>query len=178
MRVRPAATSDAAAVADIYAPYVTGSAVTFETDAPSAEEMARRIAEGGDLYPWLVAEGEDGLLGYAYACAFRSRPAYRFAVETTVYLRPGEGGCGLGSALYRPLIETLEAQGFTQAIAAITLPNAASVALHERFGFARAGTYARIGWKMDEWRDVGLWQRHLAAPAMPPREPLKLSELG
>lgn len=178
MNVRPAAREDAAAVAALYAPYVTGTAVTFETEPPSAEAMLSRIVEGSDLYPWLVAEDENGLAGYAYACAFRSRPAYRFAVETTVYVRAGAAGRGIGTALYRPLLATLEAQGFTQAIAAITLPNEPSVRLHERLGFVPAGTYSRVGWKMDEWRDVSLWQRPLAAPAIPPREPLRLSELG
>ena len=179
MRIRAAAASDAAAIAAIYAPFVTDSAVTFENRPPTADEMRLRIAEVEGVYPWLVAEDEDAsLLGYAYACAFRSRPAYRFAVETTVYVRAGAHGRGVGAALYGPLIATLEAQGYTQAIAAITLPNPASVALHERCGFARAGTYAQVGWKLDEWRDVGLWQRPLARPAAPPREPLKLSELA
>ena len=177
MKIRPAGLDDAGAIAAIYAPYVIGSAISFENEPPAAAEMCRRIAEGGGLYPWLAAEDASGLVGYAYACAFRTRPAYRFAVETSVYVREGEGGRGIGAALYRPLLATLEAQGFTQAIAAITLPNDASVRLHERFGFARAGTYSQVGWKLGGWRDVGLWQRPLAAAATPPREPLPLAEL-
>jgi phosphinothricin acetyltransferase len=170
MRVRPAHEEDAAAVADIYRPYVAGSPVSFETEPPDASEMARRMA--GDLYPWLVAEEEGGgLAGYAYAAAFRTRPAYRFAVETTVYVRAGAHRRGTGAALYAPLLASLERQGFTQAIAAITLPNEASVRLHERFGFSRAGTYAQVGWKLGSWHDVGLWQRALAEAADPPAEP-------
>ena len=178
MKLRAATPGDAAAIAHIYAPYVAGSAVSFETEPPDAAEVGRRMAAGGDLYPWLAAEAEDGTLaGYAYACAFRPRPAYRFTVETSVYLRPGAEGQGLGERLYRPLIEMLAAQGFTQAIAAIALPNEASVRLHERLGFRPAGTYAKVGWKLGEWRDVGLWQRPLASPAAPPQEPRPWKEI-
>lgn len=174
MRIRPAAVSDAAAIADIYAHYVRETAITFDTDAPPADEMAERIAAGARGFPWLVAEEEAAILGYAYAAVFRARRAYRFAVETTVYLRPGSEGRGLGAALYRPLLETLEEQGFTQAIAAVTLPNEASVRLHERLGFVHAGTYAQVGWKLGQWLDVGLWQRSLARAAIPPQEPRPL----
>lgn len=173
MRIRRAAASDAAAIADIYAHYVRETVITFDTDAPSAAEMAERIS-GGGLYPWLVAEEDGALLGYAYAAAFRTRPAYRFSVETTVYLRLGSGGRGIGSALYVPLLETLEAQGFTQAIAVIALPNEASVRLHERLGFVHAGTYAQVGWKLGQWLDVGLWQRPLGRAESPPEEPRPL----
>jgi L-amino acid N-acyltransferase YncA len=170
MRVRPAREEDAAAIADIYRPYVADSPVSFETEPPDAAEMARRMA--GDLYPWLVAEEEaGGLAGYAYAAAFRTRFAYRFAVETTIYVRAGAHGRGIGAALYAPLLATLERQGFTQAIAAITLPNQASVRLHELFGFRRAGTYEQVGWKLGRWHDVGLWQRPLAEAGNPPAEP-------
>jgi phosphinothricin acetyltransferase len=134
--------------------------------------MEARIRAGGALYPWIVGEAEDGtLLGYAYAARFRDRPAYRFTVETSVYLRSGAGGRGLGRRLYEPLLASLEGQGFTRAIAAITLPNAASVRLHERLGFAPAGVYRQVGWKLGEWHDVGLWQRPLAPQASPPAEP-------
>lgn len=179
MRLRPATPGDAAAVASIYAPYVTGSVVSFETDPPDARAMRARIEAGGDLYPWFVAEEEEeAVLGYAYACAFRPRPAYRFTVETSVYLAAHAQGRGLASQLYGLLIGTLEAQGFAQAIAAITLPNPASVRLHERHGFVRAGTYEKVGWKMGGWHDVGLWQRPLASPATPPAEPLPFARIN
>jgi L-amino acid N-acyltransferase YncA len=173
MKLRAATVGDAAALCELYGPYVSGSAISFETEPPDEAEMRRRIADGGGAYPWLVAEDEGGaILGYAYATAFRSRPAYRFAVETTVYVRSGEHGRGIGARLYAPLLEALEAQGFTQAVAAITLPNEASVKLHERFGFRRAGTYRQVGYKLGAWHDVGLWQRPLATPHDPPNEPL------
>lgn len=172
MKPRAATPDDAAAIADIYAPFVTGSAVSFETDPPDTEAMRARIEAGGDLYPWIVGEAEDGsLLGYAYAARFRDRPAYRFTVETSVYLRADAGGRGLGRRLYEPLLAMLDAQGFTQAIAAITLPNEASVRLHERLGFERAGVYHQVGWKLGGWHDVGLWQRMLAPAGTPPVEP-------
>jgi phosphinothricin acetyltransferase len=172
MTPRAATPGDAAALADIYAPYVRASAVSFETDPPGAEAMRARIEAGGALYPWIVGEAADGsLLGYAYAARFRDRPAYRFTVETSVYLRAEAAGRGLGRRLYEPLLAALEAQGFTQAIAAVTLPNEASVRLHERLGFAPAGTYRQVGWKLGAWHDVGLWQRGLAPAGNPPEEP-------
>jgi phosphinothricin acetyltransferase len=178
VRLRAASPGDAAAVAAIYAPYVTDSTVTFETEPPTAQEMRGRMEAVAGRFPWLVAEEADGsLAGYAYACPFRARAAYRFAVETTVYLRPEASGRGLGARLYGPLLTALERQGFTQAIAAVALPNDASVALHERLGFGHAGTYAQVGYKLGRWLDVGLWQRPLAAVRDPQLEPLPLEAI-
>jgi phosphinothricin acetyltransferase len=172
VRIRAARREDAAAIASVYAPYVEGSVISFEMEPPGAEAIGQRMAAAGELYPWLAAEDETGaLVGYAYAAAFRTRAAYRWAVETTVYVKAGGHRRGTGSALYRPLLAILEAQGFTQAIAAIALPNDPSVALHERLGFFHAGTYQEVGFKLGGWWDVGLWQRTLALPAVPPREP-------
>ena len=141
MRIRAATPDDAAAIASIYAPYVEGSAVSFEVEAPGAGGIADRMAAGGGLYPWLVSADADGAIaGYAYGCAFRPRPAYRFAVETSIYLARQAQGRGLGRSLYAPLLELLRVQGFAQAIAAITLPNEASAMLHERLGFSQIGT--------------------------------------
>ena len=175
MRIRAATPEDAASIADIYAPYVTASAVSFEAEPPGPDEIRGRMAAGADLYPWLAAEEEGGgLAGYAYAAAFRTRIAYRFTVETTIYLRAEAQGRGLGRLLYAPLLALLERQGFTQAIAAIALPNDASVRLHERLGFRHAGTYAQVGRKLGTWWDVGLWQRGLAPAGDAPGEPLTL----
>ena len=178
MRIRPATPEDAAAIAQIYAPYVTDSAVSFETEPPAADEIEARMKAGADLYPWLSAESEDGgIAGYAYAAPFRTRRAYRFAVETTVYLRAEAQGRGIGRLLYVPLLALLEGQGFTQAIAAIALPNDASVKLHERLGFRHAGTYGQVGFKLGRWWDVGLWQRALAPARDDPGEPLALDRI-
>ncbi len=176
MKIRRATADDAAALASIYAPYVAGSAVSFETAAPDEAEMRARIAAAGDGHPWLAACDSDGAVaGYAYAAAFRTRPAYRFTVETSVYLARDAHGRGVGTTLYRALLPVLERQGYTQAIAAITLPNPVSVALHERLGFARAGVYERVGFKLGEWLSVGLWQRPLAPLAAAPQEPRPVS---
>jgi L-amino acid N-acyltransferase YncA len=176
VRIRRATAADAAAIASLYAPYVTASIVSFETEAPDEAEMRGRIESGGDLYPWLAAcEGEAAPSGYAYACAFRQRPAYRFTVETSVYVAGDAHRRGLGTLLYRALLPVLEAQGYAQAIAAITLPNEASVRLHERLGFHQVGTYERVGFKFREWRSVGLWQRPLAPLSTRPEEPKPVS---
>ena len=171
-RLRPAGEKDAAAIAAIYAPFVTETAITFETEPPSAAEMAKRMASSAGLYPWLIAEEPDGVAGYAYAAQFNARQAYRFSVHTTIYLRPEHQGRGLGRRLYQRLLEGLAAQGFAQAIALITLPNEPSVGLHERLGFARTGLLSRIGYKLGVWHDVGIWQARLAEPGEPPQEPV------
>jgi phosphinothricin acetyltransferase len=175
--VRFAAPGDAAAVAAIYAPYVTDSFVSFEEQAPGEDEMRRRIESGGGLHPWLVAEDEAGIAGYASASAFRPRAAYRYAVETSVYLDRERCGRGLGRMLYARLLDLLERQGFVQAIGAISLPNEPSVRLHRALGFAEAGVYRDVGWKCGGWRSVGLWQRALAPASSPPAEPKRVTEV-
>ena len=149
-----------------------GCALHPVAEAPDPAEMAARIASGGGLYPWLVDCDDGGVVtGYAYASQFRARRAYRFAVETSVYVSAGHGRRGIGGRLYAALIDLLARQGFTQAIAAITLPNDASVRLHETLGFVPAGAYRDVGFKLGEWRTVGLWQRPLASAAADPAEP-------
>lgn len=176
--IRLADARDSAAIAAIYAPYVSGSTVSFETEPPSEAMMRSRIEAGAGLYPWLVAVDPDGkMLGYAYACAFRPRTAYRFAVETSVYVAPQAQGRGLGAALYQSLFPLLESQGFTQAIAAIALPNPASIRLHERQGFVQTGAYRDVGYKLGRWLSVGLWQRRLAPLAEPPAEVRPVAEI-
>lgn len=175
---RLATPADAAAIAAIYAPYVAETFVSFETEAPGEEEMRRRIEHGGELHPWLVIEQEDGVLaGYASASPFRARAAYRFAVETSVYLGRDYCGRGLGRPLYECLIALLERQGFAQAIGAVSLPNDPSVRLHEALGFEKAGVYRQVGWKCGRWLDVGLWQRALAPATVPPTEPRPYAEV-
>jgi L-amino acid N-acyltransferase YncA len=176
--LRAATGADAAAIAALYAPYVTDSIVSFEAEPPSADEIGARMESAGGRYPWIVAEEGGELVGYAYAAAFRPRAAYCYAVETSVYLAPDAKGQGLGRRLYASLLATLEAQGYAQAIGAITLPNPASVALHERLGFAPAGIYRHVGWKMGGWHSVGLWQRPLAPATVPPTEPKPVAEVG
>lgn len=180
IHIRPATAEDAAAIARIYTPYVVTSAVSFEDDPPSARKIAERMLFREGFYPWLVAIAaeDETVLGFAYATRFRERPAYRFAVETSVYVASELQRNGVGRMLYEALIDTLESQGFTQAIAAIALPNDASIKLHEAMGFFRAGIYREIGYKHGQWRDVGLWQRELATPEIPPPEPKSFREIG
>lgn len=164
---------DAAACAAIYAPYVEASATSFEERAPSAEEIAARIEQSSATHPWLVAERGGEVLGYAYACQHRMRPAYRWAADVSVYVAGARRGQGVGRSLYEALFERLRRQGLRMACAGITLPNEASVALHERFGFVPVGVFGRIGWKEGAWRDVGWWQLDLspASDDQPPAEP-------
>ena len=167
--VRPARAGDAAAIAAVYAPYVTDGTVSFELDPPDAAEMARRMAAGGGRHPWLVAEEVGAVLGYAYASTFRPRSAYDWAVETTIYVAADAHGRGIGQALYANLLARLTEAGFTQAVAIIALPNDASVRLHERLGFALVGVNPAVGYKAGRWIDVGMWQRALAATPGPDR---------
>jgi L-amino acid N-acyltransferase YncA len=163
---------DAAACAAIYAPHVEASATSFEESAPTATEMATRIERISTTHPWLVAEWENELLGYAYACQHRQRPAYRWAADVSVYV--GEEHCrkGIGKDLYEALLSSLRRQRFGVACAGITLPNEASVALHERLGFVPVGVFRRIGWKAGAWRDVGWWQLDFGPGDTPPAEPV------
>jgi phosphinothricin acetyltransferase len=164
---------DGAACAEIYAPHVDGSVTSFEQTAPSAAEMAARIERTAATHPWLVAESGGEVVGYAYACRHRERHAYRWAVDVSVYVAAGQRGRGVGRRLYEALFERLRAQRFQVACAGITLPNEASVALHERLGLEAVGVSRRIGWKQGAWRDVGWWQLELLpAGEDRPAEPL------
>lgn len=169
---------DAAAVAAIYAPAVTGSVATFEEVAPTAEEIARRMTAVMPRTPWLVAELEGVIVGYAYAATHRERPGYRWSVDISVYVADGHQGRGIGRALYDELIPTLRRQGYVNAYAGIALPNAASVALHEGIGMRRIGVYQRVGFKFDAWHDVAWYGLRLADPGGRPVEPIPLTDLN
>jgi phosphinothricin acetyltransferase len=160
---------DAAACAAIYAPYVEDGPISFEEQAPDAVELAGRM---GASHAWLVAEEGGDIVGFAYASPHRSRPAYRWSVDVSVYVAAGRQGEGHGRRLYEALFADLRERGFRVACAGITLPNEASVALHERLGFEPVGVYRGIGWKGGAWRDVGWWQLELSPGAEdPPPEP-------
>lgn len=179
--IRAARPDDAGAIAAIYAPHVLIGAASFEEEAPDTRTMRSRMATSEGLFPWLVAtQGEDqgGVLAYAYATAFHPRAAYRWTVETTIYVADAAQRRGAGRLLYAALVDTLVAQGFTQAVARIALPNDGSIALHEAVGFRRAGVQREVGYKHGRWVDVGLWQRELAEPATPPLEPRRFADIG
>ena len=157
--VRAAVVGDASGIAEIYNHYVATTVITFEEAPVSAPEMARRIAEAGSAsLPWIVAERDGKIAGYAYASPWKARSAYRFSVEVPVYVPPGGPRAGIGRQLYEELLSGLRAQGIHAAFGVIALPNEASVALHERFGFAKVAHLTEVGFKFDRWIDVGYWQ--------------------
>ena len=166
--IRAATVADAAAVAAVYAPYVLETVASFEAEPPTPEEMAERIAGG---HVWLVAELAGQVVGFAYGGPHRARPAYRWSVEVSVYLAPQATGRGLGRALYGELLPLLGRLGYVSAYAGITLPNAASVGLHEAMGFTAVGAFVDVGFKHGEWHDVGWWQLALQPPPQDPAEP-------
>lgn len=178
--IRAATPDDAAAIANIYAPFVATNAVSFETEAPSTREMKTRITNTIGHYPWLVATAEDGktILGYSYAKQFKPGDAYRFAVETAVYGAGELAGKGIKRQLLGMLIATLTEQNFTQAIVTLTTPNDQLIQLYESMGFRRAGAYREIARKGGQWLDVGLWQRELADAGATPDEPRPFSSVG
>jgi L-amino acid N-acyltransferase YncA len=172
--IRLAGTPDAAGVQAVYAPLVRDTAVSFEVEPPSVAEVGRRIARTLARLPWLVDERGGEVAGYAYAAEHRARAAYRWSVDVSVYVHPAARRAGVGRGLYAALLALLRAQGFANAHAGITLPNPASVALHEALGFAPVGVYRAVGFKSGAWHDVGWWQRRLSELAVPPPEPLDL----
>lgn len=171
VKIRVAQARDAAEIAEVYAPYVRDTAATFEQDPPDENEIRARMRSAPGL-PWLVAERQCRVVGYAYASRHRERPAYRWSVEVSVYLIPAEGGRGTARALYGRLFSELRDLGYISALAAIALPNAASVGLHEAMGFAAVGAFHHVGFKHGRWHDVGWWQRALTRPPATPKEPL------
>jgi L-amino acid N-acyltransferase YncA len=173
--IRLAGTSDAAAIAAIYQPYVEQSHFTFEESPPDEAEIARRLAN--PLHPWLVAELKRRVVGYASTSAMRNRAAYRWSVETGIYLAADAQGRGIGRELLAAHLHLLNRQGFVTAIAGIALPNESSVALHEKLGFTLCGVERGVGFKLGHWVDVGRWQRDLAARTSEPAEPAPCSSL-
>lgn len=163
---------DAAACAQIYAPYVTDSVISLEETPPDERAFAERIRRVTRTHPWLIAVDNDAIAGYAYASPHHERAAYRWAADVAVYVRQGQHRRGAGRALYRTLFDLLVRQGIQVACAGVTLPNEASVGLHESFGFAPVGVYRRVGFKHGRWHDVGWWQLDLVAPSdVRPAEP-------
>lgn len=161
MTIRTVTGADAAAICAIYNPHVTSTIVTFEESPVSAAEMRSRIEETTRRWPWLVLERDGDIAGYAYATAWKSRSAYRFSVETTVYVADRHWRRGVGAALYADLLARLRSLGVRSAVGGIALPNDASVALHERLGFEKIGEFREIGFKLGRWIDVGYWQCRL-----------------
>ena len=161
--IRQANINDADAIADIYNYYVANTSITFEEHAVSAEDMRGRITDVTEnaRLPWLVEEQHGLVIGYAYATKWRARSAYRFSVESSVYLSNDHRGEGIGRKLYASLLESLRAAGIHCVIGGIALPNGASVALHEKSGFRKVAHFEEVGYKFGRWIDVGYWQQSL-----------------
>jgi phosphinothricin acetyltransferase len=169
--VRPATGDDARACAEIYAPYVTDTPITFELEPPSVEEMRARIEKACERHAWVVIEDRGRVVGYAYGGVLNPRPAYRWSCEVSVYVELGRRRSGAGRALYEHLFERLASRGLLMAVAGMTLPNEASVGLHRAMCFEPVGVYRRIGFKHGRWHDVAWCQRQLSPGADPPDEP-------
>lgn len=156
--IRPVNIEDAQEIAEIYNDYVLNSCVTFEELKVSAVEMRGRIQATNSKFPWLVFEKDNEILGYAYASAWKPRSAYKHTVESTVYLKKEATKNGIGSLLYKELIGQLTDLGFHAVIGGISLPNDASIALHEKFGFEKIAQFKEVGFKFKKWIDVGYWE--------------------
>jgi L-amino acid N-acyltransferase YncA len=163
LSVRGACSADAAACALIYEPYVIGTAITFELEPPSAEEMAARIEAAARTHAWLVLLDGGRVVGYAYGGEFNRRAAYRWTCEVSVYLEIGRRRTGAGRALYEALLPLLAERGYRSAVAGMTLPNDASMGLHRAMGFELVGTFRRVGFKLGAWHDVA-WTQRMIGP--------------
>lgn len=164
---RYATIADAASILEIYSFFVLHGSVSFETAVPTNVEMKNRIEKTSASFPWLVCEVDGEVVGYAYACRHRERAAYGWSAETTVYVRDGFQGRGIGREMYRHLIAILRRQGVCSVFAGITLPNEASEKLHRALGFEPAGRFKNIGYKNGQWWDTGWWSFQIQRPERP-----------
>ena len=178
MRCRPACARDAARLADIYAPYVADTAITFATAMPTEGKFAEKIGCIGAAFPFLVCEEEGRVLGYAYAATYRVREAYRWDVELSIYVDKSCRGRGVGKALMERLLRCLRAQGYQNAYSCITLPNERSIGLHTRFGFTQIGLFQQAGYKLGKWHDVVWLRLPLGDFPESPAEPTPFSALA
>ena len=174
--IRLATEDDAPYILELYTPIVQETTISFELTVPAVEEIQERIRQSVPRFPWLVCENETTFMGYAYASAYRSRLAYQWSVDVSVYVNPACHRNGVGRALYTSLFKILAAQGFYNAFAIVALPNPASIGLHQSLGFEHVGEFQRVGYKLGEWRDVSWWQLSLQSPKDNPRPARSLSE--
>lgn len=169
--IRMASEKDAAELLAIYRPYVEQTAITFEYEVPSVDEFRRRIAHTLERFPYLKAAADDRIVGYAYVSPFRTRAAYGWSVETSIYVDQACRGQGVGTALYRTLEEILRRQGVRNLYAGITDPNPESVALHMAFGYRTVARFSACGYKLGSWRDV-IWMEKFLNEGREAPEPL------
>ena len=177
VRYRIATLDDAEAILEIYAPYVESTAVTFEFAVPSLEEFRGRIQSVLEQYPYLVAESDGEILGYAYASGYRPRAGFFWTPELSVYVKQGHQEQGIGTHLYAALLDLLRLQGYQNVCSVLSWPNPGSEKLHQHFGFRFAGLQKKCGYKHGEWRDVAIFERRLGDYPVPPPQPLRFSQL-
>jgi phosphinothricin acetyltransferase len=167
MNIRIADPDDATSLLRIYAPYIQETAISFETEVPSIEEFQNRMKEGLRELPWIVAEVDGVIAGYAYSSKHRSRCAYGWSVDSSVYICSSFQRKGMASKLYTKLFSILKEQGAVNVFAGIALPNDQSVNFHESMGFKKIGIYRKVGFKLGRWHDVGWWQKELVSVDRP-----------
>jgi phosphinothricin acetyltransferase len=176
--IRIATAGDAPEILGIYAPIVRETAISFELEPPTLEEVQSRVESTITRFPWLVCKHKGRVAGYAYASTHRARAAYQWSADVSVYNHEDYRGMGVGRALYTSLLEIVAAQGYRNVCAGIALPNAASVALHEAMGFKPVGVYPDIGYKLGAWHPVGWWQATLSSSEEEPSPPVPLPQLA
>lgn len=177
VKIRLAAEKDAPQILEIYSPIVRLSHISFEHDVPDVSKIAERIVNTLRQYPWLVCEIDARIAGYAYAGAFRSREAYQWTTETTVYVHEDYQRRGVSRALYASLLAILREQGYRSAVGVIALPNPASIRAHETLGFREIGIFRNVGFKAGSWRDTGWWQLDLSPARQRPSPPQTITDL-
>ncbi len=175
--IRLATGTDAMGILAIYAPIVRETAISFEVTPPEVNQMRERIVNTLGRFPWLVCADGEQILGYAYASAHRDRAAYQWSVDVSVYVDAQARRSGVGRSLYTSLLNLVDLQGFYNAYAGITLPNPASVSLHEAMGFRLVGIYRSVGHKLGKWHDVGWWHRVVRSPRIPPEPPIEFGQI-
>lgn len=178
MIIRNIKSADIISVLNIYAPFIANSTVTFENEIPNIDSFTNRIEHYVALFPWLVADVDGKISGYAYASKYRDREAYQWMVECSIYLDPDFAGKGIAKNLYNALFEILKIQGIYKVFAVIGLPNLKSVSFHEKMGFTWFATYKNVGYKLGKWLNVGWWELILSEPKDTPKTPIPYAKLN
>lgn len=178
MNIRIATSDDAKELLNIYKYYVENTAITFEYDVPSIEEFSERIKNTFKKYPYLIAENEDGIYGYAYASAFKSRQAYDWAVETSIYVKNGDSRHGVGTLLYNELEKYLKMQNIINVNACIAYPNEKSEEFHKKFGYKTIAHFTKCGYKFGKWHDMIWMEKFIGEHTDTPKSVVPFSELN
>lgn len=175
--IRIATPEDARSILEIYAPYITHTSLTFETEVPSEQAFAERMRNYLQTWPWLVCEVDGNIAGYSYATRYRERTGYQWCTESSIYIKDEFKGTGMAKALYSALFEILKRQGFRNVYAVINLPNDRSVVFHESCGFSWFATYENVGYKLGQWKNVGWWRLQINDYSDEPDPPIAFKKM-